>query len=483
MKISIKFLTPCILMSLLFMSCKDEKKGNIEAEEKKRMNILFIAVDDLRPELNFYGAKHIKSPNLDKLASESLVFNRAYCNVPVCGASRVSLLTGVRPTRHRFISHSTRADTDASGIISLPKLLKENGYTTISNGKIYHYSDDDSLAWHNRWFPSGNIRDYQLDKNIIENVGSGQANGGAVSHEMAQVHDTTYFDGKIAQKGIVDLRELKHRKEPFFLALGFMKPHLPFNAPKKYWDLYDRDKIELPESYVQPKTTPKKAFHKYGELRQYNNIPKKGDVPEALAKELIHGYYACVSYIDAQIGLVLNELKRLELDDDTIVILWGDHGWNLGDHKLWCKHVTFDTALRTPLIIKVPGKTKGQKTDAITEYIDIYPTLTELVGIEAPKTVEGKSFVPVINGQTSNKNWAVSKFKDAVTLIKGDLFYTEWTNDDGVAYERMLFDHKTDPLELDNLAEKPEYQEKVKELAIELRTKWGKDFLVKLNSN
>jgi len=465
------------------MSCKDEKKGNIEAEEKKRMNILFIAVDDLRPELNFYGAKHIKSPNLDKLASESLVFNRAYCNVPVCGASRVSLLTGVRPTRHRFISHSTRADTDASGIISLPKLLKENGYTTISNGKIYHYSDDDSLAWHNRWFPSGNIRDYQLDKNIIENVGSGQANGGAVSHEMAQVHDTTYFDGKIAQKGIVDLRELKHRKEPFFLALGFMKPHLPFNAPKKYWDLYDRDKIELPESYVQPKTTPKKAFHKYGELRQYNNIPKKGDVPEALAKELIHGYYACVSYIDAQIGLVLNELKRLELDDDTIVILWGDHGWNLGDHKLWCKHVTFDTALRTPLIIKVPGKTKGQKTDAITEYIDIYPTLTELVGIEAPKTVEGKSFVPVINGQTSNKNWAVSKFKDAVTLIKGDLFYTEWTNDDGVAYERMLFDHKTDPLELDNLAEKPEYQEKVKELAIELRTKWGKDFLVKLNSN
>ncbi|TBN03030.1 iduronate sulfatase [Hyunsoonleella flava] len=461
------------------MSCKDKKEVALLPQDKTPKNILFIAVDDLRPELNFYGANHIQSPNLDKLANESLVFNRAYCNVPVCGASRASLLKGVRPTRHRFINYKTRADVDAPDAISLPNLLQQNGYTTISNGKIYHYNNDDSLAWHNNWFPKGNIRDYQLEKNIVENQGAGQANGGAVSHEMAQVHDTAYFDGKIAQKGIADLRELKQKKEPFFLALGFMKPHLPFNAPKKYWDLYDRNSIELPESYIQPKSTPRKAFHNFGELRQYNNVPKKGDITDALAKELIHGYYACVSYVDAQIGLVLDELKRLELEDDTIVILWGDHGWNLGDHKLWCKHVTFETALRTPLIIKVPGKTKGQKTDAITEYIDIYPTLTELVGIKAPETVEGKSFVPILNGKTSKKDWAVSKFKDAVTLIKGDLFYTEWTKDDGVAYERMLFDHKTDPLELENLAEKPDYQETVKVLAKELRENWGKDFLAK----
>ncbi|MFD2727670.1 sulfatase [Hyunsoonleella rubra] len=462
---------------LSLMSCKDEKKALKVTQQKTPKNILFIAVDDLRPELNFYGANHIKSPNLDKLASEGLVFERAYCNVPVCGASRASLLTGMRPTRHRFINYKTRADIDVPDAISLPNLLKQNGYTTISNGKIYHNNEDDGLAWSSRWFPEGNIRDYQIEKNVKDNAGSGQAQGGAISHEMAQVHDTAYFDGKIAQKGIADLRALKNKKEPFFLALGFMKPHLPFNAPKKYWDLYDRNNIELPESYVQPKSTPRKAFHNFGELRQYNNIPKKGDLPEDLAKELIHGYYACVSYIDAQIGLVLGELKRLELEDDTIVILWGDHGWNLGDHKLWCKHVTFETALRTPLIIKVPGKTKGEKTDAITEYIDIYPTLTELVGIKAPKTIEGTSFVPILNGKTPEKNWAVSKFKDAVTLIKGDLFYTEWTSDDGVAYARMLFDHKTDPLELDNLAEKPEYQDTVEALAKELRAKWGKDFL------
>lgn len=466
-----------IVVSLLFMSCKNDKKEITEVETKKPMNILFIAVDDLRPELNFYGANHIQSPNLDKLAGESLVFERAYCNIPVCGASRASLLTGMRPTRRRFIDYATRADIDAPEAVSLPRLLKQNGYNTIADGKIYHNGKDDVSSWDAIWFPKGNIRNYQLEENIKKNGEDNLAKGGASAFEMAAVNDIAYFDGEIAQKGIADLKMLKNKNEPFFLALGFMKPHLPFNAPKKYWDLYDRSKIELPESYIQPKTTPKQAFHKFGELRNYGNIPRKGDISDNLAKELIHGYYACVSYVDAQIGLVLDELKRLKLEEDTVVILWGDHGWNLGDHQLWCKHSTFEKTLRTPLIIKVPGKTKGQKTDVITEYIDIYPSLAELVGLEVPETVEGKSFVPILNGETQEKDWAVSKFKDAVTLIKGDLFYTEWTKDDGVAYARMLFDHKSDPLELDNLAENSEYQNTVKQLALELRTKWGKDFL------
>ncbi|TWO34780.1 sulfatase [Seonamhaeicola sediminis] len=463
-----------LLCSLVFTGYSFSQTTKISSENKKP-NILFIAVDDLRPELNFYGANHIQSPNLDKLASESLVFNKAYCNVPVCGASRASLLTGARPTRHRFIDAKTEKDHDYPEAVSLPMLLKQNGYKTISIGKIYHSGKDDNAAWDSRWFPKGNVRDYQLTESKEQAI----ATGYGPPFENIAVEDGAYFDGKIANKGIEDLQKLKEGNQPFFLALGFMKPHLPFNAPKKYWDLYDRSAIELPESYVQPKTTPKQAFHKFGELRKYSNIPKKGDVSEDMAKEMIHGYYACVSYVDAQIGLVLDELKRLELEDDTIVILWGDHGWNLGDHKLWCKHVTFETALRTPLIIKVPGKTSGQQTDAITEYIDIYPSLAELVGLNSPETVEGQSFVPVINGETPQKDWGVSKFRDMVTLIKGDLFYTEWTKDDGIAYARMLFDHKTDPLELDNLAEKPEYQDTVNQLAVELREKWGKDFLSK----
>ena len=458
----------------LFCSCGSKPTNTLETAAEKKPNILFIVVDDLRPELNFYGANHINSPSLDKLAGESLIFERAYCNIPVCGASRASLLTGARPTRKRFINAHIKKDEDYPEATSLPMLLKQNGYKTISNGKIYHYQNDDAEAWDEIWHPKS-LWDYALaeSQEIRKNTHRG------LPFEAAKVHDSVYRDGKTALKVIQNLNKLKEANQPFFLTMGLSKPHLPFTAPQKYWDLYDRDKIELPESYIQPESTPRYAFHNFGELRQYENIPKKGDLPNALAKELIHGYYACVSYIDAQIGLVLDELKRLDLEDDTIVILWGDHGWNLGDHKLWSKHVTFETALRTPLIIKVPGKTKGLKTNAITEFIDVYPSLAELTSIEIPDTVDGKSFVPIINRKSVEKNWAVSKFKDAVTLIKGDLFYTEWVKDDGVAYARMLFDHKTDPLELDNLSEKPQYQDKVIELSKELRQKWGKDFLTK----
>ncbi len=435
-------------------------------------NILFIAVDDLRPELNFYGATHIQSPNLDKLASKSLVFDRAYCNIPVCGASRASLMTGARPTRKRFINYSSQKDIDYPEAVSLPMILKQHNYITISNGKIYHHKYDDSLAWDEIWHP-----DPQWDFALPESQQIKKETKRGLPIEAADVADSVYRDGKLALKVIADLRKLKQQTQPFFLAMGVAKPHLPFTAPKKYWDLYDRDSIALPESYVQPENTPKRAFHKFGELRQYKGIPKQGDVPEGLAKELIHGYYACVSYIDAQIGLVLDELESLGLAENTIVILWGDHGWNLGDHKLWCKHVTFETAMRTPLILKVPGKTNGERTNVITEYIDIYPTLTELAGLTAPETAVGQSMVPILNGIDSDKDWAVSKFKDAVTLIKGDLFYTEWTDDQGIASERMLFDHRTDPLELDNLAEKEQHEELVKSLSTELRVRWGKHFL------
>ena len=201
MKTMTKLFLQYLIISMLLVSCKTDKKEVTKNTKNTPKNILFIAVDDLRPELNFYGANHIQSPNLDKLATQSLVFNRAYCNIPVCGASRASLLTGTRPTRHRFLDYTTRADVDVPHAISLPNLLKQNGYTTISNGKIYHYNDDDSLAWDNRWFPKGNIRNYQLEKNIKENGNANLAIGGASAFELAEVNDTVYFDGNIAQYG------------------------------------------------------------------------------------------------------------------------------------------------------------------------------------------------------------------------------------------------------------------------------------------
>lgn len=469
------FLFALIAMVTMF-SCSSTKQK--EETTKPKPNILFIAVDDLRPELNFYGAHHIYSPNLDKLAEESLVFTRSYCNVPVCGASRASLLTGTRPTRYRFIDFDTRKDEEMPNNPSLPMTFKNNGYITISNGKVYHHRNDDKSAWDEIW--QSNLDNYALESNIA--LGKEGITRG-MPFEKADVEDEAYKDGEIAQKAISDLKKLKENNQPFFLAVGFMKPHLPFNAPSKYWDLYKREDISLPESYIQPETTPSEAFHNFGELRNYAAVPKKGPVSDEMAKELIHGYYACVSYLDAQVGKVLNELENLGLAENTIVVLWGDHGWNLGDHMLWCKHVTFEKALRTPLILKIPGVTKGTTTDAITEYIDIYPSLCELAGIELPAHLEGESFVSLVKAGEPQKEYAVSKFKDAVTLVKGNLFYTEWTNDDGVAYTRMLFDHTTDPLELDNLAEKEEYQDSVESLAKELREKWGKDFLIKPDLN
>lgn len=445
-----------------------------EAKTKTKPNILFIAVDDLRPELNFYGAKHIKSPNLDKLASQSLVFNRSYCNIPVCGASRASLLSGARPTRNRFIGYSTLKDKDLPSVTSLPMTFKKAGYRTLSNGKIYHHKKDDSLAWNEIWRPNISSRDYQTSENIALDSLEGIR---GKPYEWADEPDNVYYDGMIADKAIADIKKLKNGSDPFFLAVGFVRPHLPFNAPTRYWDMYDADKISLPESYVQPETTPIRAFHNSGELRNYSSVPKEGHLVEEEAEKLIHGYYASVSFVDAQIGRVIDELHASGLAENTIIVLWGDHGWNLGEHMMWCKHCNFETSMRTPLLVKVPEVTTGKSTDSIVEFIDVYPSLCELAGIDLPGHLEGESFVSLMNGGKRKKDYAISKYHNGITLVKGDYFYTEWTDDKGVAENRMLFNRATDPMELDNLAEKPEFQAIAKQMATELHQNWGKDFL------
>lgn len=287
-------------------------------KEVLKPNILFIAVDDLRPELKTYGVDHIKSPNMDLLAEQGVQFNRAYCNFASCGASRASVLTGLRPTRNRFVSFNTKKDIDAPEAVSLPLIFKKNGYKTISNGKVYHHMMDDKMAWDEIWRPQSTALNYAL-KNNIELAQREGLRGPA--YEKADVPDSIYRDGKIALKGISDLKKLKKENQPFFLALGFVKPHLPFNAPSKYWDLYEPKNISLPGNFVQPPSTPKKAFHTSGELRKYHDIPSKGHFSDELSLQLIHGYYAAVSYVDAQIGKVLNSLERLGLTNNTVVVL------------------------------------------------------------------------------------------------------------------------------------------------------------------
>jgi arylsulfatase A-like enzyme len=279
-----------------------------------------------------------------------------------------------------------------------------------------------------------------------------------------------------ADKAIKDLQRLANQDTPFFLAVGFNKPHLPFVAPKKYWDLYDRETITLPENYNVPKDAPSEAIHSSGELRAYYGIPAKGPVSDQTARELIHGYYACVSFVDAQVGKVLAELDRLELAQNTIVVLWGDHGWNLGDHTLWCKHSCFESSMHAPLIVRAPGIPGGTQTRGLTEFIDIYPTLCELAGIEKPSHLQGQSFAALLRDPgMAWKEAAIGRFQSGDTIRTDQYRYSQYQSQDGKPVARMLYDHESDPLENTNLSESDQGKQHARSLGKKLRNEMGRD--------
>jgi iduronate 2-sulfatase len=423
----------------------------------EKPNILFIAVDDLRPELGAYGATHIKSPNIDKLAEQGVLFTKAYTSVPTCGASRASLFTSVRPTPTRFKTHLAVAEEDVPWAVTMNEQFKNNGYRTISIGKIFHTITDSVDGWSKKPWRS------KAPNHTLTKLKKGER---GPSTEITDVPDDTYKDGQIATKAIEELKALaKTPDQPFFLAVGFMKPHLPFTAPQKYWDLYPLESVKLPANYFISKNAPQEANYGWGELRNYSDIPKKGPITDDKARHLIRGYYACVSYTDAQVGKVLNELDRLGLKENTIIILWGDHGWNLGDHTYWCKHTMYESSLHIPLIVRAPGYPTGTQTKTITETIDIFPTLCDLTNTPIPNTVEGKSFKARLKDPT------VSEAKTAYSRIgKGDSIrtdryrYSEYSRK-GKHLSSMLYDHNKDPLETTNIANDPENTGQIKKLS------------------
>ena len=466
-------MTRLLLLALIVPS-----SAGMTLAEPARPNVLFIAVDDLRPELACYGEQHIHSPNIDRLANGGVLFEHAYCMVPTCGASRASLMTGIRPARKRFVNYFAWAEKDAPGITTLNTQFKKNGYYTVSLGKVFHHARDNSEGWSEpAWRPSG-IPWYRRPENQElhnKRQKQGKQKRGP-AWESADVPDDAYVDGVLAKRAIDDLRRLKDKNQPFFLAVGFIKPHLPFIAPQKYWDLYDHADIHLPGNYHVPKDAPKESIHSSGELRAYAGIPAKGPVSDETARNLIHGYYACVSYTDAQIGKLLDELDRLELADNTIVVLWGDHGWNLGEHTLWCKHSCYETSLHAPLIVKAPGITGGKKTAGLTEFIDIYPSLCELAGLPAPGHLQGRSFVPLM--KEPNRPWkpaAISRFQNGDTIRTSDSRFTEYTDGGGKLISRMLYDHRTDPGEDVNVAEHEGPEDTVTKLTEQLHERMGRD--------
>ena len=444
---------------LILLSCKSTKENKILTSAKK--NILFLMIDDLRPELSMYGQSQISSPNIDALAKSGVTFKRAYCNVPVCGASRASVLTGIRPTANLFLKYNASITKETPNILTLVKHFKNQGYTTISNNKITHLKRD-IKEWDEEWYPyKKGWRDYQSKENInLEKRGQH-----GYAYENPDIEDAAYYDGKTANKSILDLKRLKAEGKPFFLAVGFVKPHLPFNAPKKYWDLYKESEITLPKNRSFSKLAPKIANHSWGELRYYKDIPKKGNVSDAVAKKLIHGYYAAVSYVDAQVGKVLKELKNLGLKDNTVIVLVGDHGWSLMEHGLWVKHSNFEVALQVPLIISASNIPQDGRTNSIAELVDLYPTICELANISTPPHVDGKSLVEAL--QTPSKVFkktALARWQKGETLIADNLFYTEWQrNNKTIA--RMLYDHNTDSEENRNLAMEASFKETVDSLS------------------
>ncbi|HUG17872.1 MAG TPA: sulfatase [Planctomycetaceae bacterium] len=433
----------CFLPILLFAAI-------VSAEQTTRPNVLFIAVDDLRPELKCYGKQHIHSPNIDRLAQSGVLFERAYCMVPTCGASRASMMSGIRPARNRFVSYLAWAEKDARGITTMNMQFKQNGYYTVSLGKIFHHPTDNAEGWSEpAWRPKG-VPWYRRPENVAlhEQRQQQAARKRGPAWESADVPDDAYADGVLVNRALEDLKRLKSDDRPFFLAVGFFKPHLPFIAPQKYWDLYDHDQIQLPDNYSPPQDAPQESIHNSGELRAYAGIPASGPVSEETARNLIHGYYACVSYTDAQIGKLLDELDRLELTDNTIVVLWGDHGWNLGEHTLWCKHSCYETSMQIPLIVRSPGVKAGERRSQLIESIDLYPTLCELAGLPLPEHLAGRSFVELMQNPDADwKTAAVGRFQNGDTIRTDRFRFTEYTKPKGEVTSRMLYDHVSDPAE------------------------------------
>jgi len=456
------------IVLLLFAAGGRVTVAAAEQEERpavSRPNVLFIAVDDLRPELGCYGTRAL-TPHLDQLAATGIRFDRAYCNQAVCGASRLSLMTGLYPefTGERTY-HVTGWRNRWADIVTLNQHFKSNGYTTIGLGKVYHGSSGpgvDPGNWTEWLTVSG--REYANAASLqAMRERNGRRRGPAT--EASDASDESHFDGNRARVGAAQIMELAQSGKPFFLAVGFTKPHLPFVAPQKYWDLYPRDRFALPANLAVPPGYPDYARNvNAGELRAYSDIPLQG-TPDNFAAELnqrlIHGYHACVSYTDRNIGVLLDALDRSGAAENTIVVFWADHGWKLGDHASWCKHTNFECDTRVPLIIRHPGMVGARgPTSALVELIDLYPTLCELCGLDKPAHLQGKSFVPVLRDPSAaHRESAYSSYPHGRgrgqagvmghSIRTGQYRYTEWWgNDTDEPVAAILTDIASDPGEV-----------------------------------
>ncbi|QEG25171.1 sulfatase-like hydrolase/transferase [Mariniblastus fucicola] len=446
-------------------------------KKAKKPNILFIAVDDLRPSLGCYGDEVAVSPNIDALSARGMTFNRAYCQVAVCNPSRASLMTGLSPDSLGVWTlpiHFREAKPDA---VTIPQWFRKSGYAAASHGKIYHNPTPDPQSWSEPIrrlpklpypYPEGTRELVNEAMEKLPQKDWRKNNLRRPSTSAPDLPDNQVLDGARTDQCIEDLKRLGKSSQPFMLAMGYVRPHLAFIAPKKYWDMYDPEQLPVPVDQHTPIGAPQYSMHNNSELSHYVDLidmPKPWDdetLPPEKMRQLIHGYYACVSYVDSQIGRLLKTLDEEGLRENTIVVLWSDHGWKLGEYRGWGKMTNYEIDARVPMIISAPGmKTAGESTDSLAELIDIYPTLCELAGIEVPDFVEGKSLAPVLQDSKARvRESAVSQYYRkhqgreymGYSMRTDQYRYIEWRDfGTGELVEQELYDHYENEMETENL--------------------------------
>ena len=455
------FMKKNILVLILHLSF------SLVLSSQRKPNVLVFYIDDLRVELGCYGSKTAITPNIDKLAKDGVIFNKAYVQQAICAPSRMSTLTGLRPETLGIYSIFTPLRRVNKEVVSLPQLFNKNGYKTISIGKVYHHGIDDQKEWSTYFGKESNA--YLKPENIalmkrLKEEGVKSLKGPAF--ENADVPDEGYKDGRAAKYAIETLQKVKDDK--FIMFVGLSKPHLPFNSPKKYWDLYDKNQFEIP-SRKKPEGVYKLALSPWGELKGYSNIPKEGDLNDDLTRDLIHGYHASVSYIDSQVGKVMKALEDLDLKKNTMIIFMSDHGYKIGEYASWCKQSNMEIDVRVPLIISretaYKNRVANKTSDALVENVDIFSTLVDVCDLKFAPVSDGKSIVPVLNNP--NKKWdeaaysvyARGKKIMGLTTTDGDWRYTEWRN--STTHEVLgveLYEHKNSLLSYENVSGKGKYK-------------------------
>lgn len=460
-----------LLITSVLLMAQTSKRDDYQNLQKKKYNILFIASDDLNNDMECYDFSFVKTPNLKRLAARATRFDRAYNQYPLCNPSRVSLLTGYRPDVTGVYNLQKNFRETLPGAITLPQMFMKNGYYTARVGKIFHYGVpgqigtngmDDSISWNTRINPKG--RD-KAEEGQVTNYTPNIPLGAAMSFLIADGTDEEQTDGMIAKEAVQIMEDKKD--QPFFLAVGFFRPHCPFIAPRKYFDLYPLDKIPMPKEIANDWNDKPEA------AKWIRNLNYGLD--ETKRRELIRAYYASITFMDAQVGKLLDALQRLKLTDNTIIVFWSDHGYNVGQHGQWQKQSLFEHSGRVPFIIAVPGVTSGKKTGRTVELLDIYPTLAELCGLKPPADLQGKSLVPLL--KKPDATWNKAAYTQVTRILNDQIImgrsvrterwrYTEW---EGGKRGIELYDYNNDPDEFINLAKNDKYGAEIKKLSTLLK--------------